>query len=216
MSAPSTASDSAAPPGMAWPPPSTTEPAPVPSQAPSQAPSQGPSQLQPGRGPTGSHAMAPFRPSTADRPSALSAACLVAWITCGLAALVLAATGLVLLSVPDAVFDELRRQDPELLRSGFSESELRRLTLIGCAIGFAWCAAAITFAVAAFQGRRWGWIGLVVSAAISGVTSLVLLVGSLALIVTLAASAASLGLLLRPESREWCRRRPQGRGSVSP
>ncbi len=128
----------------------------------------------------------------------------------------LAATALVLLAAPDAVFDQLRRQDPALLDGSMTEGDLRRATLIGCSIGLVWCLAAVAFAVAAFQGRRWGWVGLVATSAVSGVTSLVLLLGSLALLVTLAASAAVLGLLLRPESRAWCRPRREARGSVSP
>ncbi len=188
------ADPSAGPPGMVWPPPRPVELTAEPSAA------------------SGSR-----RPAVAaTRPSALNAACLVTWISCGVVALALAATGLVLLSVPDAVFDQLRAQDPELLSGSMGESELRRLTLIGCSVGVVWCAAAAVFAVAAFQGRRWGWIALVVSASVSAVTSLVLLLGSLALLVTLAGSAAALGLLLRPESRAWCRPRPGARGSVSP
>ena len=213
-----------------WPPP---VPPAAPGDGPSDAPSAGPADpaAGPSAGPPGM-VWPPPRPIeltaevpasgsrraavAATRPSALNAACLVTWISCGVVALALAATGLVLLSVPDAVFDQLRAQDPELLSGSMGESELRRLTLIGCSVGVVWCAAASVFAVAAFQGRRWGWIALVVSASVSGVTSLVLLLGSLALLVTLAGSAAVLGLLLRPESRAWCRPRPGARDSVSP
>ena len=157
------------------------------------------------------------RPPEPTRPSAVFAACLVTWITSGLIALGLALTALVLLAMPGAVFDELRRQDPELLASsGADEGQLRVLTLVGCALALAWCAAAIVVAIGVFRGRRWGWVGLVVSGVLCAVVSLVLMAGSLALAVPLVASATTTGLLLRSESRAWCRRRPKSRGSVSP
>ena len=157
------------------------------------------------------------RPPEPARPSAVFAACLVTWITSGLIALGLALTALVLLAMPGAVFDELRRQDPELLASsGADEGQLRVLTLVGCALALAWCATAIVVAIGVFRGRRWGWVGLVVSGVLCAVVSLVLMAGSFALAVPLVASATTTGLLLRSESRAWCRRRPKSRGSVSP
>ncbi len=209
VAGPAPGTGQAQPPGMAW-PPAATDPA-------DDAGPAGPA------GPASATVAWPAtstglsRPSEETRPSAVFAACLVTWITSGLIALGLALTALVLLAMPGAVFDELQRQDPELLASsGADEGQLRVLTLVGCALALAWCASAVVVAIGVFRGRRWGWVGLVVSGVLCAVVSLVLMAGSLALAVPLVASATTTGLLLRSESRAWCRRRPKSRGSVSP
>ena len=199
VSGPPTDAGEGRPPGMAWPPAAPSAPG-----DPAAMPATGPAPYT-----------APTQQPVPTRPPAVFGACLVTWITTGLTALVLALTGLVLLVMPDAVFDELRRQDPQLLSSGVGEGQLRVFTLVGCALALVWCVVAVVLAVGVFRGRRWGWVGLVVSAALSSILSLVLMVGSLAMVVTLVASATTIGLLLRAESRAWCRRWPKSRGSVS-
>jgi hypothetical protein len=153
--------------------------------------------------------------SVPKRPAALTAACVMTWVTCGLALLLMGLTVLVLVGAPDLVFDEVRRQDPDFGRGGLSEAELRRYTLIGCGVAGLWCAAGIGFAVAAFQGLRWGWRALVISTAIASAASALLILGNPVMVVPLAASAVTVGLLVRPETRAWCRRTARGRGSVS-
>jgi hypothetical protein len=150
------------------------------------------------------------------RPASVTAACIVTWVTCGLALCVMGMTVLVLLVAPDLVFDEVRRQDPDFGKSGLTEGEVRQAVFIGGAIAGVWCAAAIGLAVAAFRGLRWGWVALLVSTVAAGAVSSALMLGSLVLIVPLAAAAVTTGLLIRPESRAWCRRTTRRRGSVSP
>jgi hypothetical protein len=154
------------------------------------------------------------RPDAA-RPSSVTAACIVTWVVCGLVLGVLGTTLLVLLAAPDLVFDEVRRQDPGFGQDGLSEGEVRQAAFVGCAVVGAWCVAAIGFAVAAFNGYRWGWVALLISTVVAGAASALLMLGSLVLVVPMAAAAVTVGLLLRPESRAWCRRTVRRRGSVS-
>ncbi len=155
-------------------------------------------------------------PPVAVRPTPVTAACVVTWVTCGLALLVMAMTVLVLLAAPDLVFDEVRKQDPNFGSGDLTESDVRRAAFIGCSIAALWCVAAIGFAVAAFNGYRWGWRSLLISTFAAGMGASLLMLGSLVMLVPLAAAAVTVGLLLRPESRAWCRRAPGRRGSVSP
>jgi hypothetical protein len=152
----------------------------------------------------------------ATRPASMTGACIITWVACGLALCVMGLTVLVLAATPDLVFDEVKRQDPGFDMGGLSEDEVRRAAFIGCGIAGVWCLAAIGFAVAAFQGLRWGWVAMLASTAAAGVASTLLMVGSLVMVAPLAASAVTVGLLLRPESRTWCRRTTRRRGSVSP
>ncbi len=150
------------------------------------------------------------------RPTSVTAAGIVTWVTCGLGLAIMGMTVLVLLAAPDLVFDEVRKQDPNFGEDGLTESEVRRAAFIGCAIAGLWCVAAIGFAVAAFNGYRWGWRALLISTFAAGMGASLLMLGSLVMLVPLAAAAATVGLLLRPESRAWCRRTPRRRDSVSP
>ncbi len=152
----------------------------------------------------------------ASRPASVTGACVVTWVVCGLALCLMGLTVMVLLAAPDTVFDELRRQDPDLDLGGLSEGEVREAAFIFSGIGGAWCLAAIGFAVVTFRGLRWGWVALLASTVAAGVASTFVMVSSLVMVAPLAASAVTVGLLLRPESRAWCRRTTRRRGSVSP
>jgi hypothetical protein len=165
-------------------------------------------------GPVEAGPPAAVRPAAA-RPSSVTAACIVTWVVCGLALVVMGMTLLVLLAAPDLVFDEVRRQDPGFGQDGLSEAEVRQAAFVSCAVAGAWCVAAIGFAVATFNGYRWGWVALVISTVAAGAASALLMLGSLVMVVPMASAAVTVGLLLRPESRAWCRRTSRRRGSVS-
>jgi hypothetical protein len=156
----------------------------------------------------------PTRPAQG-RPAPVTAACIVTWVFCGIALALLGMTVLVLVAAPDLVFDEVRRQDPDFASSGLDEAEVRQAAFAGSAVLGVWCLTAIGFAVAAFNGYRWGRLALVISTAAAGAVTALLMLGSLALVVPMAAAAVTVGLLLRPESKAWCRRTPGRRGSVS-
>jgi hypothetical protein len=158
----------------------------------------------------------PAPPPPPRRPAAVTAACIVTWVSCGLALGLMALTVLVLLAAPDMVFDEVRRQEPDFDQGGLTEGEVRQAAFVGSAIASLWCLAAIGFAIAAFQGLRWGWLALLVSAGAAGAASAAVMLGSVVLVLPLAAAAVTVGLLIRPESRTWCRRTTRRRGSVSP
>lgn len=158
----------------------------------------------------------PAGTSVGRRPAAVTGACVVTWVACGLALLLMGLTVLVMVTAPDLVFDELRRQDPDFDQGGLSQDEVRQAALVGSALGSLWCLAAIGFAVAVFRGLRWGWVALAITSGAAGAASAVLMLGSPALVVPLAAAAVTMGLLIRAESRAWCRRTTGRHGSVSP
>ncbi len=72
----------------------------------------------------------------------------------------------------------------------------------------AWSAAAAALAVLAWRRVRWAASGLAVSAGLASLLCLLSVVGALVvMLVPLAACAATVALLLRPESLAWFRAR---------
>ncbi|MDQ3485576.1 MAG: hypothetical protein M3445_09260, partial [Actinomycetota bacterium] len=97
---------------------------------------------------------APARPSEA-RPGTLVWACVLTWIFCGLGIVGMGLSALVLLAAPDLFFDELTRQNPELVEQGVTQGGIETAAYAGTAVVIPWCAAAIVFAVLAFRGIGW-------------------------------------------------------------
>lgn len=141
------------------------------------------------------------------RPTALSAACILTWVVCGLVIVGLALSILVLLAAPEALSEEIRRQDPGLAEDGLTISTIRAAAYLAAAVAVPWCAAAIAFAVVAFRGAAWGRVALLISAAAAGALCLATTFASPPLIVLVAANAVTVGLLLRGDVREWFVRR---------
>ena len=146
----------------------------------------------------------------ARRPASVTWACVLAWLSTaavfGLLGLVL----VVMLASPDALIDAAHRENPDLANQGMTDADLKASTYVLCALVMMWSAAAAALALLAWRQVRWAATGLAVSAGLASVLCLLSVVGSLVvMLVPLAACAATLALLLRPESTAWFRaRRP--------
>ena len=89
-----------------------------------------------------------------------------------------------------------------------TDADLKTSTYIACAVAMAWSAAAAALALLTWRRVRWAATGLAVSAGLASLLCLLSVVGSLVvMLVPLAACAATLALLLRPESTAWLRAR---------
>lgn len=146
------------------------------------------------------------------RPRALVGACVLAWVCCALAIVVMVMSVLVLVAAPDLVFDEVQRQNPDLADQGLTEAAITKTTYIAAGLATIWAATAIVIAVLAYRRVSWARLGLLVSSSIAAVFFLVATYSNFFLVLPLAASVATIVLLVRPEVRAWC----ASRGSVSP
>ena len=137
------------------------------------------------------------------RPPALVWACVLTCVCCGIVVAALGVTVLVMLASPDALFEELHRQNPDLADQGLTDGEIRTASLITAAVVLPWCMAAAGFAIQAFRRVRWGRRALLISAAVAGAVSLVGLFASAVMVLPLIATVATVALLARPEVRAW-------------
>ena len=144
----------------------------------------------------------------ARRPASVTWACVLAWLSTA-AVFGLLAVGLgYVLAAPEAFLDELHRQNPDLASQGVTDSDLRITTYVACALIMAWSAAAAALAVLAWRRVGWAATGLAVSAGVASLLCLISVVGQLVvMLVPLAVCAATVALLLRPESLAWFRAR---------
>lgn len=138
-----------------------------------------------------------------DRPSAVVWACALTWIFATLAVAVMASSIAVLAANPDLVFDELRNQNPELVRQGLSDDGIVRLTYVMGGVVIVWSLLAILFSALTFHRVSWARVALVVSASASAGLCLVGTLGQVLLVLPLAASVVTLSLLVRPDVRAW-------------
>lgn len=138
-----------------------------------------------------------------DRPSAVVWACALTWVFATLAVAVMASSIAVLAANPDLVFDELRNQNPELVRQGLSDDLIIRLTYVMGGVVIVWSLLAILFSALTFQRVSWARVALVVSASASAGLCLVGTLGQVLLVLPLAASVVTLSLLVRPDVRAW-------------
>ena len=141
------------------------------------------------------------RPS--DRPSAVVWACALTWVFATLAVAVMASSIAVLAANPDLVFDELRNQNPELVRQGLSDDLIVRITYVTGGVVIIWSLLAILFSALTFHRVSWARVALVVSASASAGLCLVGTFGQFLLVLPLAASVVTLSLLVRPDVRAW-------------
>ena len=146
-------------------------------------------------------------PAPDERPrSVVTAAVLTIVMSVLVGALALLSLALVGTS-SELLLDEMARQEPELARE-ITADQLRTGTYVIGGASLLLCALALTFAGFVLVGRDWARWALMVTAAFTFGTCLVLAVapGGLPALVPAVAAMATLVLLRRPESREWCRR----------
>jgi hypothetical protein len=199
--------------GSPTPPPETRPLPPGPpasEQPPPWTPYAGPSPW----GAPVAHQPAPGAPGPATRarrPLPVTVACAIAWVCCGLTAMLSLMVVAALLADAPGLFAEMQRRNPDLAEQGVSDSTIESLTWtlgVGCLV---WALVSGVLAVLAFNRIRWAGIGLVVSA---GAVALLCLAGSVVsppLAVPGVLAAATAVLLLQPASQRWLARREASR-----
>jgi hypothetical protein len=141
------------------------------------------------------------------RPTPVLWACLVTWFFSGLAVLLMGATSIVLAADSQMVLDRMHEQNPQLSQQGISDHTILVVCFLACAAFALWSLAAAVVAAFAFRGTAWAWYALLISTGGALLFCLVGSIGSLLMLVPLAATGATLYLLLRPETRAWFVRR---------
>lgn len=139
----------------------------------------------------------------APRPAAVVAACVIAWAGCGVVIAFMAMSVLVLVASPDLVFDEMRRQNPDLAGPTYTDAAIRSAFFMVAGLAILWSATAIVITVLAFRRVRWARTGLLVSSILVTVFFLFATTRSLVFVLPLSASVATIVLLVRPHVRAW-------------
>ena len=184
--------------------PARPEPRPLPSrQPPPQQPPPVSTPFAQPQPPQQSQETAPTEP-VSRRPDAVVWACVLTWAFSSVTIVVMAASAALMASNPEVVFDEIARQNADLV--GRDSSVLTEATYLTAAIAGLWSLLAIALGVLTYRRVRWGRIGLVASAAVAAVVCLVATVSSLLLIVPAGATLATVALLNRSEVRAWFNR----------
>jgi hypothetical protein len=137
------------------------------------------------------------------RPAAVMWACVLTWVLSGMAALMMGLSALVIALEPQLVFDELRRQNPDLSTQGVTEGAVQVATYVTAGVTIVWALVATVLAVLVVRRVVWARIGLLASAAGAGGACLVASLGSVLMVVPAFGCAVAFSLLLRPEVRAW-------------
>ena len=155
--------------------------------------------------PTAPWGQAPARvPTVPPRPAAVVWACVLTWVSVTLTTLGMAAFSVVVAANPERFFDDARRQNPDLSAQGVTDQMLGVVTVLMVAGIVLWCVGAAVLAVLVLRRVEWARVVLIVSASVAAAVSLVgAAVGGFPLVLTLVAAAATIMLLLRPETRTW-------------
>lgn len=177
-----------APPGFGspQPPPPPAPSAPRPHQGFGTAPTTAPAQAVPEQ-----------------RPAAVMWACVLTWVLSGLAATMMVLSALVIALEPAVVFDELRRQNPELGEQGVTDRAVQVATYVTAGVTVVWALAAVVLAVFVLRRFAWARVALLASAGGAGAVCLVASLGSLLMVLPAFGCAVTFSLLLRPEVRAW-------------
>jgi hypothetical protein len=145
------------------------------------------------------------RPGTrvGTRPQQLVWACLLTWGFTSLIAFVLAGSMVLLATDNQALLDRMHEQNPQLAEQGISDHTVLIIVFVMCGVLLAWALASAAFAALLFRGHRWAWYALIISAIAAAVLCLLGALGSLVVLVPLAAILATIVFLTRPEVRAW-------------
>jgi hypothetical protein len=137
------------------------------------------------------------------RPSPLVWACVLTWIFTALATVVFVTSVVVLAQNPDLVLDKMHEQNPDLASQGVSDHLILVVCYVTCIALAVWSVVAAVLAVLAFRRKRLALYALLVSAAGAAVFCLLGVLGSLIVLVPLAATLVTIGCLVRPDVRAW-------------
>ena len=153
-------------------------------------------------GPAGS----PYAPTVAKRPAALTAACVLVWVSSALVSGFMLVVSLVMAVAREEFFDEIERQQPDFDMGGMSHAELATGTFVATGFLVCWCLAAMVLTVFAFRRAPWARIALVICTGAAGLLALAATLASPPLVVVLAAIGVTFWLLLRADVTAWFRR----------
>jgi hypothetical protein len=182
-----------------WPPPLP----PTPAEPPAQPTVSGPPPHQ-GFGTAPIGPVVPARTRRPERrPAAVLWACVLTWVLCGLAVLMMGLSALVIALEPQLVFEELRRQNPDLSSQGLTDRAVQVATYVTAGVTIVWALVAAVLAVLVVRRVGWARIALLASAAAAGAVCLVASLGSVVMIAPAFGCAVAFALLLRPEVRAW-------------
>ncbi len=137
------------------------------------------------------------------RPAPLIWACVLTWIFTALATVVFVTSVVVLAQNPDLVLDKMHEQNPDLASQGVSDHLILVVCYVTCIALAVWSVVAAVLAVLAFRRKRLALYALLVSAAGAAVFCLLGVLGSLIVLVPLAATLVTIGCLVRPDVRAW-------------
>jgi len=146
---------------------------------------------------------APAVTATHARPAALVWACVLTWIFSALAAAVFVTSVVLLAQNPDLILDKMHEQNPDLAAQGVSDHLILVVCYVTCVALAVWSAVSAVLAVLAFRRKRLALYGLLVSAAGAAVFCLLGVLGSLIVLVPLAAAVVTIACLVRTEVRAW-------------
>ena len=137
------------------------------------------------------------------RPVVLVVACVLTWAFTALAAAVFAMSIVLLARNPDLILDKMHEQNPDLASQGVSDHLILVVCYVTCIALAVWSVVAAVLAVLAFRRKRLALYALLVSAAGAAVFCLLGVLGSLIVLVPLAATLVTIGCLVRPDVRAW-------------
>jgi hypothetical protein len=192
-----------------WPPPydpgPSAHPGPAQPPEPTSQPGADRSQQAPATWtpPPTSMYGAPVAAAPRARPATLVWACLLTWVFTSLAAAVFVTSIVLLAQNPGLILDKMHEQNPDLASQGVSDHLILVVCYVTCALLVLWSVGAAVLAVLAFRRKRLAMYGLLVSTAGAAIFCLLGALGSLIVLVPLAASAVTVGCLMRPEVRAW-------------
>jgi len=179
-------------------------------QPPGRAPAPGaqPPQAQPLPPAWATASYAPL--PSGERPTALVAACVVAWVGIGLAAVgLLIALVWLASSASDGPLNDALQQTKDrfgTMADGVTLSQVRIEMYVVVGLLLLWCLVAAVVTVFALLGRRWARILLATSAVVAGVLCAIgAVLGALPLLVLAVGCVVTLRLLLRPDVVLWRR-----------
>ncbi|MFT4083008.1 MAG: hypothetical protein QM638_10510 [Nocardioides sp.] len=180
-----------APPAPAPPPSSGPTPPSPPIAPPPPPPLPPPAPL---RGPTA-------RPGS--RPGAVVWAAVLTWIGTGLTAAGMLVSALVVAADPAPVLTEVLKREPSLADRGVDEHMLVATMWVVAGVVLVLCASAAVLALLLWRRVAWARTPLVVLGVLATLAALVATMSSGLLVLGVGMTMATVGLLVRPDVREW-------------
>lgn len=148
------------------------------------------------------------------RPATVTAAGVITLITAGLSLLLFVMALLAFLVARDAMLEQLEATSG--LPEGINPSDIIAVMVVVMVVLALWCLIAMVLAVFAMRRSNGARIGLVVSAALSALVSLLGITSGVSLVSLLASIAVIVCLFVGGASDWFARRSGAGRGGASP